>query len=117
MKGRTALLILAVLLCLGAVADAAAPAPAVADAPAACGASMSTLQPAGLGLAPPVIFLTATCGPCSLSPCQGLPIRTGCYLGPNQGWGSCQNVYGTFCSGQSGQPLQSQCQCWKGPLP
>ena len=114
MKGRTTLLIFAALLSLGAAANAASPAPAVTVAPAACGASMSTLDLAAPGLAPPVTFLAGTCGPCSLSPCQGLPIYTGCYLGPNQGFGSCQNVYGTFCSTI---PRQSQCQCWKGPLP
>ena len=112
MKGRTTLLIFAALLSMGAIANAAAPAPAVAAAPAACGAHMSTLDVPGL--APPASFLSATCGPCSLSPCQNVPLHTGCFISPSQGFGTCQNVYGNFCSTK---PLQSQCQCWNRPLP
>ncbi len=112
MKGRVTLSFLAVLLCIAAAASAAAP--VAADSPATCTASLSTLDGALPGLAPQVTFLAATCGPCSTSPCQNVPLHTGCYIGINQGFGTCQNVYGNFCSDK---PLQSQCQCWNGPLP
>jgi len=105
-------LILAALLCLGAAANAAAPAAVAVDSPAACAASLSTLDGALPGVTPQVTFLAATCGSCSTSPCQNVPLHTGCYIGINRGFGTCQNVYGNFCSG-----IQSQCQCWNGPLP
>jgi hypothetical protein len=116
MKWKTALSIVVALLGFAALAHADAATPAVAASPAACGANMSTAGGTPMLSAPPSaqrpIFLAATCGSCSRSPCQGAMFGQACYLGLNRGWGTCQSPYGNDCS--DGTP---QCQCWSGPLP
>jgi len=129
MRSRPILPTLAFLLLTGSLASAAATAPAeaqkaveaappaaLAAAPAAdpaapspfCAAGLSALRPPAFATAPAPTPLAGfrTCGACSEPYCQGYLIGTSC-----GGGYTCQNVYGNFCS------AQSECYCWKGPLP
>jgi hypothetical protein len=132
MKLRFALLCGFALLLVGGVAAAITPAeapaaapaasasaaPAASASPAACGLSLSvvstsppSLSPLRLNPAP--LLLSATCGTCSKSPCQGASVNQICILqGGREGYGNCISPYGNECS--NGQP---ECQCWSGPLP
>jgi hypothetical protein len=125
MRSRSILSALAFLLLIGSYASAAALAPAEAqkaavEAPAApaaapaepspfCAAKLSALKPPAFGTTPaPTPLLFNVCGACSETVCQGAHIGNAC-----GGYGySCQNVYGDRCTDGN-----SECYCWKGPLP
>jgi hypothetical protein len=63
---------------------------------------------------PAPIFMTGTCGACSLNGCAGAFIGQVCHYGQfGSLTGTCQSPYGTSCSGTS----TLSCRCWSGPLP
>jgi hypothetical protein len=134
MRSRSILSTFALLLLIGSLASAAAPVPAAVppaavEAPAApaaalaaapvaaptapspfCAATLSALKPPAFGTAPAPTPLSGfnVCGACSSPVCRGAHIGNGC-----GGYGySCQNVYGDICTDNN-----SECYCWRGPLP
>jgi hypothetical protein len=128
MRLRFALLCGFALLMVGGVAAATTPAEAPAAAPAApaasatpaasasqaaCGLSLSVISLSPPRLNPAPLLLSATCGACSESPCQGASYNQICIRpGGRDGYGNCISPYGNECSNS-----QPQCQCWSGPLP
>jgi hypothetical protein len=72
-----------------------------------CQGGQSTLLP--WETTPPATLMAASCGPCSVTVCQGRSIGNGCGSGR-----TCQNAYGNNCGTT---PLTFECLCWSGPLP
>lgn len=120
MRARSGLLMFAALLMLGAFSLTPATYAAPADATLAveppaqtedgCATATQTLDVSQ----PAPIFMTGTCGACSLNGCAGAFIGQVCHYGQfGSLTGTCQSPYGTSCSGTS----TLSCRCWSGPLP
>ncbi len=119
MKLRSTFLALASLLLMGSLvsaqtstaADPAAGSPAFMSSPqasadCAAAAKLPSFEPAPTQAA-------GTCGPCSATICQGMPIGNICAFQGGRTY-RCQNVLGYTCGGA---PITHECSCHYGPLP